>query len=82
MTIISSITSFIYPQEYFISSGNYKFYQGNSEFYFLGFGVYYLQWMAADSSTKYIVDNVFREAHDIGVKVLRTWAFHSDSDST
>ena len=82
ITIISSITSFIYPQEYFISSRNNKFYQGNSEFYFLGFGVYYLQWMAADASTKYIVDDVFRVAHDIGVKVIRTWAFHSNSDST
>ena len=81
ITIISSIT-FIYPQEYFISSRNNKFYQGNSEYYFLGFGVYYLQWMAADSSTKYIVDDVFRLARDIGVKVIRTWAFHSNSDST
>ncbi|MCZ6702900.1 MAG: T9SS type A sorting domain-containing protein [Ignavibacteria bacterium] len=55
---------------------------GNSEFYFLGFGVYYLQWMAADSSTRYIVEDVFKVAKQLGIKVIRTWGFNSSSDST
>ena len=71
-----------YPQEDFISTANTKFYLGNSEFYFMGFGVYYLQWMAADSSTRYIVDNVFKVAKQFGIKVIRTWGFNSNSDST
>ncbi|MCH7724491.1 MAG: T9SS type A sorting domain-containing protein [Bacteroidetes bacterium] len=48
----------------------------------MGFGVYYLQWMAADSSTRYIVDNVFKVAKQFGIKVIRTWGFNSNSDST
>ncbi len=71
-----------YPQDDFISTANTKFYLGNSEFYFMGFGVYYLQWMAADSSTLYIVDDVFKVAKQFGIKVIRTWGFNSNSDST
>ncbi len=71
-----------YPQEDFIFSANTKLYLGDSEFCFLGFGVYYLQWMAADSSTRYIVDDVFKVAKQLGIKVIRTWGFNSSSDST
>jgi mannan endo-1,4-beta-mannosidase len=70
-----------FPQNDFVSSKNTKFYLGNSEFCFLGFGAYYLQWMASDSSTRYIVDDVFAIAQQIGVKVIRIWGFNSSSDS-
>ncbi len=80
--LVFFITPCEYPQEDFIFSANTKFYLGNSEFCFLGFGVYYLQWMAADSSTRYIVDDVFKIATQLGIKVIRTWGFNSNSDST
>jgi len=80
--LIFFITPCEYPQEDFIFSTNAKFYLGNSEFCFLGFGVYYLQWMAADSSTRYIVDDVFKVAKQLGIKVIRTWGFNSGSDPT
>ncbi len=70
-----------FPQNDFIYCKDKKFYKGNSEFYFLGFSAYYLQWITSDSSKKYIVDDVFRTAQQNGIKVIRTWGFNSGSDS-
>lgn len=82
MIFIFLITSLIYSQDNFIYTLDSKFYLYDSEFYFLGYGAYYLQWMAADSSTRYIVDDVFKTSQDLGIKVIRTWGFNSNSDST
>jgi mannan endo-1,4-beta-mannosidase len=38
--------------------------------------------MASDSSTRYVVNDVFKEAQELGIKVIRTWGFNSNSDST
>ena len=48
----------------------------------MGFSAYYLQWISADTSKKYIVDNTFRLAKEKSIKVIRTWGFNSGSDST
>ncbi len=71
----------IYPQDFFYVKDE-KFYRNDSVFSFLGFSAYYLQWIASDSSRKYLVDKVFRTARDNGIKVVRTWAFNSNSDSS
>lgn len=70
------------PQNDFVYCKDEKFYKENSEFYFLGFSAYYLQWMSSDSSRKYIIDDVFNMARQAEIKVIRTWGFNSDSDST
>ncbi len=70
-----------YPQN-FIYAKDEKFYRGDSIFSFLGFSAYYLQWIASDSSRKYLVDKVFRTARENGVKVIRTWGFNSNRDSS
>jgi mannan endo-1,4-beta-mannosidase len=71
-----------FSQDNFIHTRDQNFYEGDTEFYFLGFSAYYLQWAASDSSKKYIVDDVFRIADETGVKVIRTWAFNSGPDYT
>ena len=81
-TFIIFICSTIYAQNNFIYCRNNKFFLGENEFYFLGVGVYYLQWMASDSSTKHIVGDVFQISKQTGIKVVRTWGFNSNSDST
>ncbi|HSD63642.1 MAG TPA: T9SS type A sorting domain-containing protein [Ignavibacteriaceae bacterium] len=71
----------VFPQNSFISCKENRFYNVNSDYYFLGFSAYYLQWMASDSSKQYIVDDVFKIAYQTGIGVIRTWGFNSGSDS-
>jgi hypothetical protein len=71
----------IFPRNNFIYCIENKFYKGDTEFYFLGFSAYYLQWVASDSSKRYIVDDVFRTAQENGIKIIRTWGFNSGADS-
>ncbi|HEY6906218.1 MAG TPA: hypothetical protein VI230_02070, partial [Ignavibacteriaceae bacterium] len=73
---------FAFSQDSFIYAKDDKFYKGNSAFYFLGFSAYYLEWMSSDSSKKYIIDDVFSSAKQTGIKVIRTWAFNSDLDTS
>lgn len=70
-----------FSQDFFYTQDK-KFYRGDSSFSFLGFSAYYLQWIASDSSRKYLVDKVFNIAEENGVKVIRTWAFNSNDDSS
>ncbi len=72
----------VFPQNEFIHCRNNKFYSGTTEFSFLGFNAYYLQWISSDTLNKHIVDDTFRLAKETGIKVIRTWAFNSGSDST
>jgi mannan endo-1,4-beta-mannosidase len=76
------ISSACISQTNFAYTLNNKFYKGSNEFYFLGFSAYYLQWMASDSSKRYIVDDVFNTAKQTGISVIRTWAFNSASNSS
>ncbi len=80
LIILFSHTTF--PQESFIYTKVEKFYKGGTEFYFLGFSAYYLQWITPDPSKRYMVDDVFSSAKHTGIKVIRTWAFNSNQDST
>jgi mannan endo-1,4-beta-mannosidase len=70
----------IIPQSKFMTTHDSKFILNSRDFSFLGFNAYYLQTNAADSSKKYIVDDVFAFAKKEGFKVIRTWAFNN-SDS-
>ncbi len=71
----------VFSQDFFTAK-NEKFYRGDSSFSFLGFSAYYLQWIASDSSKKYLVDKVLSTARGNDVKVIRTWAFNSNNDSS
>lgn len=64
----------------FVSVKDSSFLLSGNEFKFFGFNAYYLQTMASDSDKKYIVDDVFNIAKNIGIKVIRMWAFN-DNDS-
>lgn len=75
---MSAIT--IIPQNQFATARDSKFILKGKEFRFFGFNAYYLQTEAADSRRKYIVDDVFSFAKNLGFKVIRTWAFNN-SDS-
>jgi mannan endo-1,4-beta-mannosidase len=66
-------------QEFITTSGS-GFRLGDSEFNFLGFNAYYLMTETAFGK-KYITDDVFNAANEIGVEVVRTWAFY-ESDGT
>jgi Endo-beta-mannanase len=63
-------------QDNFITIKNRKFYSGNKEYNFLGFNAYYLQSEAASKGRQYIIDSVFKQASNYGIKVIRTWAFN------
>jgi mannan endo-1,4-beta-mannosidase len=68
-------------QDFFYTKDK-EFYRGDLSFSFLGFSAYYLQWIASDSSKKFLVDKVFNTARENGIKVIRTWAFNSNDDSS
>jgi mannan endo-1,4-beta-mannosidase len=68
-----------FPQNNFIKTSGDKFILNSNEFKFFGFNAYYLQSEAGDTNRKYIVDDVFQSAKNIGVNVIRTWAFYESS---
>jgi mannan endo-1,4-beta-mannosidase len=63
------------PAQDFITASGSRFLSGGTEFNFLGFNAYYLFTEAA-YGRKYVTDEVFDAANEIGVKVVRTWAFY------
>ena len=69
-------------QNNFVHVNGTKFYLDARRFSFLGFNAYYLQSAAADSATRYIVDDVFKAAGSVGFNVIRIWAFYESSDIT
>jgi len=71
----------IIPQNKFVTASNSRFQLNGKDFKFFGINAYYLQTEVADSSRRYIVDDVFTFAKNSGIKVIRTWAFNN-SDST
>jgi mannan endo-1,4-beta-mannosidase len=79
LTIMSTVT--IIPQNQFVITRDSKFMLNGKGLKFFGFNAYYLQTNAADSSKRYIVDDVFSFAKNSGFKVIRTWAFNNNSDS-
>ena len=40
-----------------------------------GANVYWLMTYGSDSSTRWIVDDIFQQAAGAGITVIRTWAF-------
>src|SRR3990170_2829351 len=73
------ITASTYSQSSFIKTSGNKFTLNNDDFKFLGFNAYYFQSEAGDTGKRYIVDDVFYSAKNIGVDVIRTWAFYESS---
>jgi mannan endo-1,4-beta-mannosidase len=69
----------IYSQNGFVKTSEDKFFLNNREFKFIGFNAYYLQSEAGNTERRYIVDDVFRSAKNIGINVIRTWAFYESS---
>ncbi|MBN1639038.1 MAG: cellulase family glycosylhydrolase [Ignavibacteriales bacterium] len=65
----------IFSQSGFFKAVNNKFFLDGRQFTFFGFNAYYLQSIGADSSKLYIIDDVFKSAKDVGVKVIRTNGF-------
>jgi len=69
----------VFPQNNFIKTSGDKFTLNSDEFKFFGFNAYYLQSEAGEIESRYIVDDVFQSAKNIGVNVIRTWAFYESS---
>jgi mannan endo-1,4-beta-mannosidase len=69
----------VFPQNNFIKTSGNKFILNSEEFKFFGFNAYYLQSEAGEIESRYIVDDVFQSAKNIGVNVIRTWAFYESS---
>lgn len=46
-----------------------------SQFFFNGFNSYWMMHAAVETSERYKISNVFREAAAAGLTVCRTWAF-------
>lgn len=59
----------------FIQANGTEFMVDGSPFYFNGFNSYWLMHVAAESSERYKITNVFRDASAAGLTVCRTWAF-------
>lgn len=49
--------------------------KNKSPFFFNGFNSYWMMHIASESTHRYKVSNVFREASSVGLSVCRTWAF-------
>lgn len=73
------ITASVYSQNGFIKTSGNKFFLNNDGFKFIGFNAYYLQSEGGYTEKRYIVDDVYQSAKNIGIKVIRTWAFYESS---
>ncbi len=69
----------VYSQDNFVKTSGDKFILNSNEFKFFGFNSYYLQSETGDTNRKYIVNDVFQSVKNIGVNVVRTWAFYESS---
>lgn len=78
LLLVITIAS-VFPQNNFIKTSGDKFILNSEEFNFFGFNAYYLQSEAGETERRYIVDEVFQSAKNIGVNVIRTWAFYESS---
>jgi mannan endo-1,4-beta-mannosidase len=72
-------TTSAFSQNEFINISGTRFTLDNELFKFFGFNAYYLQSESGDTGKRYIVDKVFQSAKNIGVNVIRTWAFYESS---
>lgn len=77
--LLSIISLTAFPQENFIKITDDKFFLNNDEFRFFGFNAYYLQSESGDTARRYIVNDVLQSAKNIGVNLIRTWAFYESS---
>ncbi|MBN1351708.1 glycoside hydrolase [candidate division KSB1 bacterium] len=60
----------------FITVDNIRFRQGNQDFFYAGTNTYYLMAYAADKDLRKFVDEILIETTNMGLKVIRTWAFN------
>jgi mannan endo-1,4-beta-mannosidase len=69
-------------QSPFVTANGTDFRFSNRDFRFVGVNAWYLQRCAADSTQRYIVDEVFQATEDFGIRVIRTWAFNASGYGT
>lgn len=60
----------------FVRTEGTRFVLGGRPFFFLGANCYYLMAYAADPARRADVDKVLQSASQMGLKVIRTWAFN------
>jgi len=58
-----------------VTINNEKFVKNNQEFHFIGFNQYYMLDKARKPDERHIVDETLKDAKDLGMTVMRTWAF-------
>lgn len=61
---------------HFVEVDGHRFRLRDRPFYYAGFNTYYMMVYAADPALRYAVDEILFEADDLGLSVLRTWAFN------
>ncbi len=82
--IIIGIFLFFQPlvaqEQPFVKTSGINFTLNDKPFYPVGVNCYYLQNLAANGDTQQVVD-IFREAKQNGVNVIRSWGFFDSPDS-
>lgn len=61
---------------HFVEVKGHRFYLNGKPFYYAGFNTYYMMVYAADLNLRYAIDEIFFEADDLKLEVMRTWAFN------
>lgn len=59
----------------FVKTRGHQFILNGRPLYVSGANVYWLMTYGSDSSTRWIVDDIFHQAAGAGITVIRTWAF-------
>lgn len=59
----------------FVKTRGHQFVLNGRPLYVNGANVYWLMTYGSDSSTRWIVDDIFQQAAGAGITVIRTWAF-------
>jgi mannan endo-1,4-beta-mannosidase len=76
ISILILTGSLSYAEDSFVSVLDNQFFLGNEPFYYSGTNNYYLSYFAQDDNFRPMVDEVLSEAKNMGLTVIRTWAFN------
>lgn len=63
-----------------VTINNHMFMKNGKEFHFIGFNQYYMLDKARRDEERHIVDETLKDARDLGMTVMRTWAFDDRPD--
>lgn len=82
LNIILLLFSQTFPQESsFVKTVGINFVLNDKPFYPVGINCYYLQNLAAYGDTQKVIE-IFENAKQLGVNVIRTWGFYDSDDTT